>query len=112
MGTTPGPWDIQNKGDLYGSSARLEVVKGLNKDGKTVLPTIATLQDLTPEAYANARLMATAPDLLSALEQLHTAMTAAPAKNWLHLDAEGGEKIDEALEGAWAAMGKAKEERR
>lgn len=105
--TTPGPWDIQNKGDLHGRSARVEVVKGTNEDGQTLLPTIATLPDLTPENYANARLMAAAPDLLLALEQLCTAMLTVPA-----LVHQASEKIDDALEAASAAMVKAKEEGR
>lgn len=109
---TPGPWDIQNKGNPHGRSARLEVVKGANEDGRKLLPTIATLPDLTPEDYANARLMAASPDLLLALEQLCTAMLTVPDKQWLHLDASVGERIDEALEAASAAMAKAKEERR
>lgn len=67
---TPGPWDIQNKGDLNGQSARLEIVEGVNENGSLDLPTIATMPDLTDLSYQRARLIAAAPAMLDALEIL------------------------------------------
>ena len=58
---TPGPWHIQNKGDIYSPSARCEIVSSDDK-------TIARVKGLTAEAEANARLIAAAPDLLAAAE--------------------------------------------
>ena len=112
---TPTPWDIQNKGLGVSvnnrSSARVEVVQGINLDGSTDLPKIARMPDLSDRSYANARFIVQAcnahEDLLAALEGLHKEMTAVPAKAWLHLDAEVGEAIDRALETAWAAIAKA-----
>lgn len=63
---TPEPWDVQNKGHLYGPSARHEVVNGINIDGSKNLPTICRMPDLSEQSYANARLIAAAPDLLAA----------------------------------------------
>jgi len=65
---TPGPWDVQNKGTLGGRSARHEVVAGTfggYGDGRN-LPTIAKMPDLSEQSYANARLLAAAPELLQA----------------------------------------------
>ncbi len=67
---TPGPWDVQNKGNLYGSSARHEVVAGDNRLEGKPLPTICKMPGLAEKDYANARLIAAAPDLLAALRKL------------------------------------------
>lgn len=68
MEHTPGPWDVQNKGVLGERSARHEVVQGVNSDGRKNLPTIVKMPDLSERSYANARLIAAAPELLDALE--------------------------------------------
>jgi len=67
---TPGPWDRQNKGNVIGPSARHEVVAGINKDGSKYLPTICRMPGLSDEDYANACLIAAAPDLLEACKVL------------------------------------------
>ena len=55
-----------------------------------------------------AQFIATAPELLTAIERLHAAVTAVPASNWLHLDADAGDQLDDALEIAWETITKAK----
>ena len=70
---TPGPWDVQNKGVLGTRSARHEVVQGINVSGEKNLPTIVRMPDLSYRSYANARLIAAAPDLLVAVEVAITA---------------------------------------
>jgi len=65
---TPGPWDVQNKGRLGTSSARHEVVQGVNVDGSVNLKKIVKMPDLSEQSYANARLIAAAPELLEACE--------------------------------------------
>ena len=67
---TAGPWDRQNKGNVTSPSARHEVVAGINKDGSKCLPTICRMPGLSDEDYANARLIAAAPDLLDALKRV------------------------------------------
>lgn len=104
MATTPGPWDIQNKGNLYGSSARLEVVKGINQHSRKAFPTIAKLKGLSPEDYANARLMAAAPEMLAALGGFVQRVSALKSQLrrpvWL----------DACMKEAEAAIAKAKKE--
>ena len=65
---TPGPWDIQNKGDLYGKSGRVEVVAGRNLENEKNLPKIVRMPDLSERSYANARLIAAAPDFRDELQ--------------------------------------------
>ena len=73
MEHTPVPWDIQNKLDLDGSNARLEVVKGINKDGSKDLPTIVRMLNLSEQSYTNARFIVQAcnahEELLSLLQR-------------------------------------------
>lgn len=116
MAATPGPWDIQNKGrhglPVYGAARSgprawvLEVVQGIDKEDGTPLPTIATVPDLTREDYANARLMAAAPEMLAALEGFVQRVSALKTQQrrpvWL----------DACMREAEAALVKAKEERR
>ena len=66
---TPGPWDFQNKGNPTSRSGRVEIVAGIDVDGRHHLPTIARMKDLSDESYANARLIAAAPALLAALKE-------------------------------------------
>ncbi len=62
---TPGPWHINASGYCKGSPCRWEIVA---KGGGIVAET----NDGTD--MANARLIASAPDLLSALEQSYNAI--------------------------------------
>jgi hypothetical protein len=93
-GHTPGPWDVQNKGNLYGRNARHEVVEGINKDGSKNLPTICKMPDLSERSYANARLIASAPELLGALEAMLQAWRHEPG------DKRSIEKAKQAIEKA------------
>jgi len=70
MKHTQGPWDVQNKGNLYGRSARHEVVEGISEGGDKPLPTIVKMPDLSDRSYANARLISAAPELLDALKEV------------------------------------------
>ncbi len=68
---TKGPLSVQNKGNIYGRSARVEVVEGVVGNEKPLpkrLPTVARMKDLSDSSYANAHLFAAAPELLDALE--------------------------------------------
>lgn len=65
---TPGPWDRQNKGDLYGPSARLEIVAGTHNGYATKnLPTIAKMKGLREVDYANAEFIVRAVNCYDAL---------------------------------------------
>jgi hypothetical protein len=69
---SPIPWDIQNKGNLYGRDARVEVVMGSNLDGSRLLPKIVRMPDISDLSYANARFIVQAcnahEELLAALK--------------------------------------------
>ena len=52
---TPGPWDLQNKGDLYSPSGRVEIVGGVKVEGRRNLPTVIRMKDLSDRSYADAR---------------------------------------------------------
>jgi len=71
---TATPWDIQNKGNLYGNNARVEIVQGINKDGSKNLCKIARMRDLTLESYANAEFICRAvnahDELVEALKRM------------------------------------------
>ncbi len=60
---TEGPWDFQNRGSLRGESGRVVIVDANQK-------SLAKLKDLSEVSYANARLIAAAPELLGALEAM------------------------------------------
>lgn len=60
MKHTPEPWDIQNKGNLHGPSARVEVVEGINRDGSVNLRCVVKMPDLSDRSYANAELIVAA----------------------------------------------------
>ena len=104
---TPGPWDRQNKGNVIGPSARHEVVAGINKDGSKYLPTICRMPGLSDEDYANACLIAAAPDLLKACRELWFAIQVIPV-DWNNPEAkELSEKAIDAIEEAEIAMNRA-----
>ena len=69
---SPRPWDVQNKGNYDGPSARHEVVVGINLDGSKNLPTVCKMPDLSDKSYGNAALIVTAvnvhDELLAACE--------------------------------------------
>jgi len=92
---TPAPWDVQNKGVLGERSARHEVVQGINVNGKKNLPTIVKMPDLSDRSYANARLIAAAPELLAALEWAVEA--AERHNNGGSLDYDWIEEAEEAI---------------
>lgn len=103
---TPGPWRIAKSAESFGIKEVSEHSDlGFHREIAHIDPED---WENIEEAQANAQLMATAPELLEAIERLHTTMTAVPASNWLHLDPAAGEEIDEALELAYAAITKAK----
>ena len=54
---TAGPWDFQNRGSLHGESGRVVIVDANQT-------SLAKLKDLSGVSYANARLIAAAPELL------------------------------------------------
>ena len=59
---TPGPWEVRNSGNVQGRNARCEIVK----EGQALLATMAGLGEID---YANARLIAAAPDMLEACKE-------------------------------------------
>lgn len=67
-GISPGPWDVVNKGVLGERSARHEVI---DADGKPVV----RMPDLSNQSYANARLIARAPELMETLESIVPFLT-------------------------------------
>ena len=92
-------WDVQNKGNLYGKSARVEVVEGkvsLETIPPKYLTTVCKMPDLSEKSYRRARLIAAAPDLLAALEAV---------QRW-QLEDEGDE--DEVLNLVAEAIAKAR----
>ena len=60
---TPGPWNFHIQGDADDYCL-------LTHDGKWIISFRQNGELLTPEQIANAHLIATAPDLLEALEYL------------------------------------------
>ena len=59
---TAGPWDFQNRGNLHGESGKVVIVDANQT-------SLAKLKDLSGVSYANARLIAAAPELLEALKE-------------------------------------------
>ena len=92
---TPGPWTV----DPYSRSTQAVVAIGEGEvDGAFVDG---------PNAFANARLIASAPDLLAALKQArHAMMTVAAYAGDVETWNTGGEGY-EAIEMAHAAIAKA-----
>lgn len=100
MKHTPGPWS---------SGGTLEVVAG--KLGADV-PTVAVACCDLPrglDGYANARLIAAAPELLAALETAYAVMTSARVEVYNH-DRANYSRIENAIDAARAAIAKAKGE--
>lgn len=71
---TPGPWEVTESGD------QLEIMQ---VDGKS----IAVVLD-EPEAMANARLIAAAPELLAIAKILATQFEASPNKGQVYVGYE------------------------
>lgn len=63
---TPGPWKNERNGNYW---SVLGPDRNLHGDGITSSPVAAIVQT-SPEAAANARLIAAAPDLLNALKRM------------------------------------------
>lgn len=105
MNHTPGPWKLVDDGtvrskafgksDMMGDYLGVIVCDLKAGTGSPVWPSVARAHS-QPEAEANARLIAAAPDLLEALEELYKA---GP-------DCEGG-PLGEAYRKARAAIAKA-----
>jgi hypothetical protein len=70
---TPGPWIIT--GSMISS------------DDDTTVCLLTSYRDMTPRQTANARLIAAAPELLRALQEI---VDAADGKGWEQLDAGFG----------------------
>lgn len=83
---TPGPWHYQDRSDAYTHIVR-------NAEGNSII--VYAPQSTRPEAEANARLAAAAPELLEACQMMLGIMAL---KNW-----EG----DPVAEKARAAIAKA-----
>lgn len=89
---TPGPWNIQNKGNLYlGKSARVEVVKEAKK--------IVRMPDLSETSYDNARLIAAAPDLLEACKDAFASSCrrSETRRKWTMLDQKTHELLKKVI---------------
>lgn len=72
QGHTPGPWSSEKLGELAPASERMVVADlGRNESGIRQIRSVArTLSHAgADEAFANARLIAAAPDLLAAAQQ-------------------------------------------
>lgn len=64
---TPGPWEVgdpKREDEFYGLT---DIIKRNHPDAKRIRVLATTNWNFTAEARANARLIAAAPDLLSAL---------------------------------------------
>jgi hypothetical protein len=98
---TPGPWTLGNGG--YPHGAEYEVRTAGSEDLYIVGVQWASSPDelgyMPPanQAYANARLIASAPDLLEALEELHLKAVVGT-----------DDERHAALNKAWAAIAKAR----
>ena len=98
---TPGPWDIFPKDDT------LEI--GNYGENAPLVRLSATVPTNDMEGWGNARLIASAPDLLSALEDARIALRFY--KNWMAKRTEGRTDYPygiQAEENARAAIAKAK----
>lgn len=103
-GHTPGPWEAKIDGTTEGELTIIANVDGEyfteSPSPRVTFDVIAVCEDeygeRLPNALANARLIAAAPDLLEALKQLHL-------KAVIGTDAER----HDALNAAWAAIAKA-----
>ena len=73
MTTTPGPWTQDEYGFVLDTNGRTVVVEGLALGSRS-----------TDQSRANARLIAVAPDLLEALQEI---IDAADGTGWAQLDA-------------------------
>jgi hypothetical protein len=65
---TPGPWAHREGGSYCGDTGRYEILS--DDDGWVVASTIGDVSDLYPQEEANARLMAAAPELFEALDDI------------------------------------------
>ena len=100
---TPGPWRIVPRKDLRGNTVGHEV-RGRNTNSKSGENILFVSPDSSiPEAYANARLIAHAPDLLDAcIEAEDTFQAFADAVGF----AEMGPECHAALEALRAVLQK------
>ena len=108
MSHTPGPWSIyETAGNGGNIPARMEVVAPESERAKRLIANIYGFK--LPEGRANARLIAAAPELYKALEELRD-------KVWriidLHRDSEARAEANVALERANAALAKARGDER
>ena len=95
---TPGPWDVDDCGNICGSGAALANVFGA--EDYPCLPE-EDYDAVNVECAANARLMAAAPELLAALKDAEWIMRSRVLPE--HLDRHAAK----ALEQARAALAKA-----
>jgi hypothetical protein len=76
---TPGPWNVDGDATVYGP--RFSIANDKEQIGRF---EVADCKGYKQEREANARLIASAPDLLRALEQL--LETAESLNDWLVSD--------------------------
>jgi hypothetical protein len=76
IGHTPGPWRIWSEKDSGGRLSVLEVCETQDRGRHSHFASVAKHW---PEAEANARLIAAAPDLLAALKDLAEAVESMQA---------------------------------
>lgn len=102
---TPGPWRVDTDDDNEDHPGMHPVVRGW--DGNKCVADVGNGEDwekAKPEWLANARLIAAAPDLLDALDELLSSVRA-------HNEANGQQMIDLHSErSAEAALAKARGE--
>ena len=90
---TPGPWEVVGQGVYSFERPTTQIVRGVRPQGA----------ERTQEGWANAKLIAAAPDLLAALEDALPYLEDA-ASAW---DADGPNAADHALDVARYALKKA-----
>lgn len=104
MSHTPGPWETREiAGNGANIPARMEIVAPEGEGAKKLIANIYGFS--LPTGRANARLIAAAPEMYEALEELRD-------KVWriidLHRDSEARAAANMALERANAALAKAR----
>jgi hypothetical protein len=100
-GHTPGPWDVENVG-VGRQADKIFVYPKKGASGDDGLGAVATIHEFRGNKWANARLIAAAPDLLYALEELkkqiwaHHKMNVKTDFDLMAADAAAGKAIAKA----------------